>query len=130
MQELIRLGKIDQTSKILDYGCGPGDDMHHLRKLGYQVLGYDPHYLVGKTPFKFRYNTILITYVFCVVDNNTRDAILDKARRHPRKNEKICVSVRRDTKKDYISKAGTHQYAVHLDFPVIAENSSFYIYEI
>ncbi len=35
-------GVIDRSSKILDYGCGRGDDVRRLSALGYQASGWDP----------------------------------------------------------------------------------------
>ena len=35
-------GLIETGSRILDYGCGRGDDLRHLTSLGYDVGGWDP----------------------------------------------------------------------------------------
>ena len=33
---------IDPTQSLFDYGCGRGDDIRHLTKLGYTATGWDP----------------------------------------------------------------------------------------
>lgn len=35
-------GLLNPTTSIFDYGCGRGDDIRHLRTLGYDVDGWDP----------------------------------------------------------------------------------------
>ena len=35
-------GLIETGSKILDYGCGRGDDLRHLKAQGYDASGWDP----------------------------------------------------------------------------------------
>lgn len=35
-------GVLPQGSTVFDYGCGKGDDLRHLRALGYPVDGWDP----------------------------------------------------------------------------------------
>lgn len=35
-------GLLDPSYSVFDYGCGKGDDVQHLRSLGYDVAGWDP----------------------------------------------------------------------------------------
>jgi len=42
MQLALASGLIDQPAKILDYGCGRGDDVRTLRTLGFDCEGWDP----------------------------------------------------------------------------------------
>jgi DNA phosphorothioation-associated putative methyltransferase len=35
-------GLLPEGSTVFDYGCGKGDDLRHLRALGYAVEGWDP----------------------------------------------------------------------------------------
>lgn len=35
-------GLLSQDGSVFDYGCGKGDDIRHLRALGYDVDGWDP----------------------------------------------------------------------------------------
>lgn len=132
LKNLISKGLIRLDMKILDYGCGKGDDVEALKNIGYRVQGYDPYWYNNKKALyaNQKYDIILITYVFCVLDKSARDIILEKVATHLKKDGKIYVSVRRDIKHDFTTKNGTNQYAVYLNQPIIEENSSFCIYEI
>ncbi|MEG8181224.1 DNA phosphorothioation-associated putative methyltransferase [Nocardia terpenica] len=35
-------GLLERSSSIFDYGCGRGDDIRHLRAIGYEIDGWDP----------------------------------------------------------------------------------------
>lgn len=122
---------IKPSMKILDYGCGKQDDMEALKKLGCRVNGYDPFwYKNGPALYsKQKYDVILCSYVFCVLDKSIRAAILDKMKTHLKDGGKMYISVRRDIKEDYSTPSGTNQYVVHLDLPIVEENSSYCIYE-
>lgn len=37
-------GVLEPASSVLDFGCGRGDDLRHLRALGYAADGWDPVY--------------------------------------------------------------------------------------
>lgn len=37
-------GLIDERTSVLDYGCGRGGDVARLRRLGVDVIGFDPSY--------------------------------------------------------------------------------------
>lgn len=38
----IRDALVDHSKSIFDYGCGRGDDIRHLKALGYSIDGWDP----------------------------------------------------------------------------------------
>ena len=40
-------GLLDPSLSVFDYGCGKGDDVRHLRTLGYDVDGWDPMHRPG-----------------------------------------------------------------------------------
>lgn len=44
VKTLLEHGMITQSMKLLDYGCGQGDDVNGLRELGYEAWGWDPVY--------------------------------------------------------------------------------------
>ena len=44
MQALARHGLLISERKVLDYGCGQGDDVRALQAGGIPVTGWDPHY--------------------------------------------------------------------------------------
>ncbi len=37
-------GALEPGATVLDYGCGRGDDVKRMRKLGIDAVGWDPHY--------------------------------------------------------------------------------------
>jgi len=128
-KKLLELSALHKMDIILDYGCGKEDDVINL-KLDYNIRGYDPHWKNDKEALNKKYSCILCTYVLCVVDKKTRMNIIDSILSLLVKNGVAYISVRRDIKKDRVSKTGSKQYAVKLDFPVFYENSAYCIYEL
>jgi len=131
LRYLLEKNKIKPNMKILDYGCGKQDDVEALKKIGCRVNGYDPFWFDNKSALYSRqkYDVILCNYVMCVLAKPIRYAILEKITSLLREDGKIYISVRRDFKQDYVTTSGTHQYVVHMNLPIIEENSSFCIYE-
>ena len=39
---LLRDGFLNASASLFDYGCGHGDDLHHLSRLGFECEGWDP----------------------------------------------------------------------------------------
>ncbi|MFE7336552.1 DNA phosphorothioation-associated putative methyltransferase [Streptomyces fimicarius] len=56
-------------SKILDYGCGRGDDIRALERLDCEVVGWDPYYR-SETRIEPS-SVVLLTYVLNVVEDPT-----------------------------------------------------------
>jgi hypothetical protein len=127
-KKLLELNIFHEMDRILDYGCGKGDDIENLRT-EYDIYGYDPHWKNDKDILKKKYSLILCTYVLCVVGKKTREDIMEKIDLLLVKNGRAYISVRRDIKEDRISKTGSKQYSVKLNLPIIYENSDFCIYE-
>lgn len=106
---------------ILDYGCGKGFDVEYLNCDGYDIY-YQPEFPTKK------YDTISCNYVLNVVDEDVRIDILKKIKGLLKEGGVAYVSVRRDLKEDYVTKKGTKQFLVKLDFPILTENSGFCTY--
>jgi DNA phosphorothioation-associated putative methyltransferase len=65
-------GLLPRGSTVFDYGCGKGDDLRHLRALGYPAEGWDPAYLPDAHP---RPSAIVnIGYVVNVIEHPTERA--------------------------------------------------------
>lgn len=79
--------------EVLDYGCGRGMDTAILKKKGFKVQQYDPHYYPYTAPIikDGRYDTILCTYVLNVVDRKTRISIIDDVKRLLKKGGKLIL---------------------------------------
>jgi len=116
---------------VLDYGCGRGDDVDALKKMGIKIEGYDPYWKPDIRSLKKKYDVVMCNYVLNVVDKRERIAIIDKVKSLLKKNGRAYFSVRRDINKDYSTKSGTQQYVVKLDSDILFEKKSAYcIYEI
>lgn len=119
---------------ILDFGCGRGDDVRHLKELGYDARGWDPYWGSEAEPWHewpgTKFDVVLCTYVLNVVVPENRKFVLDSLLRCAQPEGGIFISVRRDIKIDYTSSRGTKQWVVKLDLPVVKENSSFCIYSL
>ena len=101
---------------ILDYGCGRGGDVFQLQELGYDVLGYDPHWKpqMPKGTFDF----VLMSYVLNVIASpKDRAKALQGAFAKTRKH--LLVTIRIDKpaetrgwtkhKDGYLTGSGTFQ---------------------
>jgi DNA phosphorothioation-associated putative methyltransferase len=42
VQSLLEYGLLSRVTTFLDYGCGQGDDVRQLQRMGYTVCGWDP----------------------------------------------------------------------------------------
>jgi len=129
---LIKQDLIGSGMKILDYGCGKGKDVAHLRDMGVTSFGFDPHQ-IGWQDSSFlghEYDVITCTYVLNVVDKIERKRIIERAQHMLKPGGKAYFSVRRDVKKPTKTKLGTHQWPIYLPLNIIRENSSFCIYEL
>ena len=71
-------GLIATNSHILDYGCGRGDDITHLIKMGDKAIGWDP---VHRPDTKLSRSTIVnLGYVVNVIEDvNERCEVLHRA---------------------------------------------------
>lgn len=63
-----------EGQSILDYGCGYGYDVGYLKRLGYKVTGYDPHFGRG---LRVESDWVFLFYVLnCIEDPGEREAVL------------------------------------------------------
>lgn len=93
---LIRRGFVQKGVRALDYGCGRGDDVRLLERMGVEAAGYDPY-----EPFGFSskpdglFDVVALHYVLCVIPyENERRMALINAFKHVRPNGILSVSVR------------------------------------
>jgi 2-polyprenyl-3-methyl-5-hydroxy-6-metoxy-1,4-benzoquinol methylase len=109
--------------RVLDLGCGHGFDADYLK-----IDGYDPYHrpVLGKG----KYDVITCNYVLNVISAWERKQVLAHIKQLLKKNGTAYITVRRDIKKDYVTKRGTQQYCVELPLPVLFEHRDFIIYEM
>lgn len=130
VKRLLHQKRISITDEILDFGCGRGDDVKHLRKKGFNIWGYDPYWLDNKAALAHKYDVILCSYVLNTVDKQERKDIINCLKNLTKSNNSVYITVRRDVPYHKVSSRGTHQFNVTLNAEVIAQNSSYCIYRL
>lgn len=118
--------------KILDFGCGFGNDVKILQKKGFDITGYDPYYFSEYPNEKF--DTIICFYVLNVLFPEEQANVLMEVAHLLKPGGKAYYAVRRDIKKEgfrqhYIHKKPTYQCIVKLPFKSIHLNEMCEIYE-
>jgi len=107
--------------RILDFGCGRGDDANHL-----DLDKYDPYYFPDC--IKGVYSTITCIYVLNVLTKQEIKKVLRNMAAHLSPHGKIYITVRRDLKKTVRTQRGTLQRVIKLDMPILIENKKYCIY--
>ncbi|MBD2578595.1 HIT family protein [Oscillatoria sp. FACHB-1406] len=118
--------------KVLDFGCGFGNDVKLLGKRKLDVLGYDPYYFPDYPKGKF--STILCFYVLNVLFPEDQARVLMEVSHLLAAEGKAYFAVRRDLKREgfrehYVHKKPTYQCRVKLPFRSIHLDESCEIYE-
>ncbi|WP_310419546.1 HIT domain-containing protein [Chamaesiphon sp. OTE_8_metabat_110] len=120
------------TGRILDFGCGLGNDVKVLAQQGFDISGYDPHYL--PTDLTGKFDTIVCCYVLNVLMPEVQSDVLMEIAHLLKPGGKAYYAVRRDLKKEgfrehYVHKKPTYQCTVKLPFKSIQLNEYCEIYE-
>ncbi|WP_427161406.1 bifunctional class I SAM-dependent methyltransferase/HIT family protein [Aliinostoc sp. HNIBRCY26] len=120
------------NGKILDFGCGLGNDVKLLEQKGCDITGYDPYYYPQYPHDKF--DTIICFYVLNVLSPEEQTQVLMEISHLLKPGGKAYYAVRRDIKKEgfrehYIHKKPTYQCIVKLPFTSIHLDEMREIYE-
>ncbi|AHJ30361.1 HIT domain-containing protein [Nodularia spumigena CS-584] len=118
--------------KILDFGCGFGNDVKILSEKGLDITGYDPHYFPKYPQDKF--DTIICFYVLNVLFPEEQANILMEVSHLLKPGGKAYYAVRRDIKKEgfrehYVHKKPTYQCLAKLPFRSLYSDEMREIYE-
>lgn len=118
--------------RILDFGCGLGNDVKLLQQKGLDITGYDPHYAPIYPSGKF--DTIVCCYVLNVLMPEEQADVLMNVAHLLKPGGKAYYAVRRDLKKEgfrehYVHNKPTYQCIVKLPFKSIELNEYCEIYE-
>lgn len=118
--------------KILDFGCGLGNDVKLLRQKGFDIRGYDPHYFPEYPQEKF--DTVICFYVLNVLFPEEQANVLMEVSRLLKPGGKAYYAVRRDIKKEgfrehFVHKKPTYQCLVKLPFKSFYSDEYCEIYE-
>lgn len=128
LQYLVGEFCIFKSQRILDFGCGHGDDIEYLNSHGYTACGYDPFFQpVG---YDMKFDIVLCTYVLNVLERVKHKEVLLDILDYLSTLGTAYVTVRRDIKKEgYRTTSQTYQCNVILNnFPILEENKKFCIY--
>ncbi|HBL14021.1 MAG TPA: HIT family protein [Cyanobacteria bacterium UBA11162] len=126
------LSKNQLQGKILDFGCGFGNDVKVLQQKGLDITGYDPYYFPQYPTEKF--DTIICFYVLNVLFPEEQANVLMDIAHLLKPGGKAYYAVRRDLKKEgfrehYVHKKPTYQCIVKLPFKAIHLDEYCEIYE-
>jgi len=100
---------LNKDDTILDYGCGKGKDIEHLKSLGFRhVIGFDPYNPKYAHPENLipDYDTILNFYVLNVLLPEERDLVVENLMNLIKEDGQIFIAVR-----DYSENVMGTQYA-------------------
>lgn len=120
------------TGRILDFGCGWGNDVRILQQRGFEIDGYDPHYAPTVPTGKF--DTIVCAYVLNVLLPTEQAEVLMNVAHLLKPGGRAYYAVRRDLKKQgfrehYVHKKPTYQCNVKLPFKSLRLTDYCEIYE-
>ncbi len=118
--------------KVLDFGCGFGNDVKLLRQKGFNITGYDPYYFPQYPKEKF--DTIICIYVLNVLFSEEQANIIMEISHLLKPGGKAYYAVRRDIKREgfrehYVHKKPTYQCIVKLPFQSIQLDEYYELYE-
>lgn len=118
--------------KVLDFGCGFGNDVKILQQKGCDIAGYDPYYFPQYPNEKF--DTIVCFYVLNVLLPEEQANVIMEIAHLLKPGGKAYYAVRRDLKKEgfrqhYVHKKPTYQCIVKLPFKSIYLNEMCEVYE-
>lgn len=121
--------------RILDYGCGRGDDVVILRAQGYDAIGYDPYWQPTMLAGTGLYDTIVCTYVLnCISDQALINNIVKYMSYLTSEEGSIYISVRNDIKNlNGYTEKGTYQAEVNVASGYVEEivkNSTFKMWRL
>lgn len=101
----VEQGLINATDRVLDFGCGRGDDVMRLMALGVDARGFDPYYLNNKFDSAAIVNCGFVINV--IEEEDERVEVLRFV--WELAIASLIVSVRTDNKESGITSIGTYQ---------------------
>lgn len=104
LKYLLREGCV--SGRVLDYGCGFGADVQHLRRRGFDVTGYDPYYAPERP--EGRFDTILCLYVLNVLLPDEQAQVLMDVSERLAPGGTAYFAVRRD-----VGRGGFRTHRLH-----------------
>src|SRR5210317_782843 len=79
VQYLLENELLTKKGTKLDYGCGRGYDVEHLKMQGYNIEGFDPYGdYKDFSLLDTKYNTIMCNYVLNVIEDEQERVNVEK----------------------------------------------------
>lgn len=118
--------------KVLDFGCGYGNDVKVFSEKGIDITGYDKHYFPEFPTEKF--DTIICFYVLNVLRPQEQAKVLMELSQLIKPGGKVYIAVRRDLKYEgfrmhKLHQKKTYQCNVILNYRTFFKNQNCEIYE-
>jgi DNA phosphorothioation-associated putative methyltransferase len=109
--------------KVLDFGCGHGEDVAELKRRGFDIVGFDPFHMPTLIKNRHKFDVVLLTYVVNVLEVPMRNEVIKAAWNRVRKGGRLIVTSRTPGelrtlaerglwvvyKRGYITGKGTYQ---------------------
>lgn len=116
---------VDDSTKVLDYGCGRGFDADFF---GFEK--YDPYFFTNTELVTLEWDCVVCNYVLNVMSEKRAASTLSTIQNMLSKSGVAFITVRRDVKQDGFTSRGTYQRNVVLNLPIVHENSDYCIYRL
>lgn len=124
-KRILSKGFIPKGTRVLDYGCGRGDDVKHLRG----CEGYDPHWRKSLPIGKF--DVVTCTYVLNVLSEGDSMLVLRAIDEKLHDDGVAYITVRRDLDSlNGFTKRGTYQRLVELPFEIAIKETRYITYRM
>lgn len=97
LQKILNLNFLNKNQKILDYGCGHGYDLLHLKNNGFNIIGYDKFIKTysDDSYAKYSYDIIFCFYVLNTIHlEKDRIEVLSNILNCLKKNGQAFIAVR------------------------------------
>ena len=97
IQLVFSRGLVPSTGRILDFGCGYGEDVQWLRTKSYaEVVGYDSYtHCAHRGPVKGKFDLIMLTYVINTLETKEkRRAVIREVWGHLENGGHLVISSR------------------------------------
>jgi 2-polyprenyl-3-methyl-5-hydroxy-6-metoxy-1,4-benzoquinol methylase len=112
--------------RVLDYGCGHGADVSHLKSCGFDSVGYDPHWNPDMPIGTF--DTILCTYVLNTITEKESEELILSLEKYCKPVAKIFIATRTDVNSSGTNSQRLVDYVPHSKHYI--KKSGFNIWKI